>query len=333
MKRRAFLGACLTAGCSQQSPESLVTLRIGIAAPERISALPLKMAELLGYFDDEKLTVDFDAFPLGVDTAPALRAGRIDVACNQASFLLQQEDRAARVRGFLSLLRYPGYALAASPRAGALRRVEDLSGATIAVIEEDRDSQDLLRYVLGRRSVGWESVKIARFTKPEPLVDALTSGKADAGILTEPHLSRLENIASKLILLLDLRNGQGVMEAVGASEYPGPVLSATEEWISDNRPSCEGLARALRRTLLWMSSRTASQIADRVPVEFHQPDEAVYVNALVATLPAFSMSGELTPDSAAALERVWKYANQNAPAPLTLDDIFTGEFLELASSY
>lgn len=330
MKRRGFLGAFLAAGCSRRPADPLSTVRIGVAAPERISTLPLKLAELLGYFDDEKLTVEFDAIALGVDTAAALRAGRIDVACNQATFLMEQDRQAARVRGFVSLLRYPGYVLVAARRAAARRRIEDLNGATIGVVEEDRDSRFLLRYVLGRRNVAWESVKVARFTKPEALVDALSAGQADAGILTEPHVSRLETLVSKLTVLLDLRNAPGVTEAVGAGEYPGPVLSATDEWIADNRSVGEGLARAVRRTLLWMTSRTASQVAQRVPVEFRHADEDVYVHALVATLPAFSMSGELTADGADALARVWRYANPAAPAPLTAEEIFTGKFLDLA---
>jgi NitT/TauT family transport system substrate-binding protein len=307
-------------------------MRIGIAAPERIATLPLKLAELLGYFDDEKLTVEFDSLPLGVDTAPALRAGRIDVACNQASLLLAQPPDAARVRAFLSLVRYPGYVLTASPQARALRRIEDLAGAKIGVLEEDRDSQLLLRYVLGRRNVGWESVELARFPKPEPLVEALGAGKVNAGLLLEPHVAQMQSRHPKTARLLDLRNGPGVVEAVGAAEYPGPVLSATAEWIAGNRAAGEGLARALRRTLLWMSSRTASQIVARVPVEFRQPDEAIYVEALVATLPAFSMSGELTPDAAAALARVWKYAHPEAPPPLGYEDVFTSEFLDLAGA-
>jgi NitT/TauT family transport system substrate-binding protein len=330
MKRRGFLSACLAVGCSRRPAEPLSSLRIGVAAPERLSTLPLKIAELLGYFDDEKLTVEFDVFPLGVDTAAALRAGRIDVACNQASFLLRQDEGSARVRGFLSLLRYPGYVIVASPRAVEKRRIEDLAGATIGVVEEDRDSQFLLRYILGRRNVGWDSVKAARFAKPDALVDALHAGKADAGILTEPYVSRLESLAAKLTVLLDLRNAQGVTAAVGAGEYPGPVLSATIDWIGDNRAVCERLARALRRTLLWMTSRTASQVADRVPAEFRHADEGIYVNALVTMLPAFSISGGLTPDGAEALIRVWKYANPEAPPPLAAEEIFTGEFLDLA---
>lgn len=332
MKRRAFVGACLLAGCSRRPTAPGATVRIGVAAPERITTLPLKLAELLGYFDDEGLTVDFDAFPAGVDTAPALRDGRIDVACNEASLLLQQ-GAGARVRGFLSLVRYPGYVIIASPRREALRRIEELEGARVGVVEQDRDSQYLLRYILGRRNVSWEAVKVTRFAKPEPLSAALEQGGVDAGVLIEPHVSRLEDAAPKLALLMDLRTAHGVAEALGVSDYPGPVLAATENWITDNRAACERLARALRRTLLWMSSRTASQIADRVPVEFHQPDRAIFVNALVAMLSAFSLNGELTAEGGAALEAVWKYANPQAGPPPAIEEIFTSEFLDLASSY
>jgi NitT/TauT family transport system substrate-binding protein len=162
------------------------------------------------------------------------------------------------------------------------------------------------------------------------LGDALTSGQVSAAVLIEPLVAQLQNQAVKLTILLDLRTAQGVVEGIGVSEFPGPVLSATDEWIGSNRSTCERLTRAMRRTLLWMSSHTASQIASRIPVEFRQPDEATYINALVASLPAFSVNGNVAPASLAALRQVIEYSAGGAAPTLSGEDVFTSEFLDLA---
>ncbi len=308
MRRRTFIGACSgIAACSRKSAGPPVTLRIGLAGPGLITHLPLTLAQHLGFFADEQLEVELDAFPLGMDTANALRDGRIDVSCNQFSWLLQQDSDSAGLRGFVNLLRYPGYVMVASP-SSRVRRIDSLAGKSVGLVEADRDAQFLLAYLLGKRNVGRSSVTVKAFARPLELVEAIKKGSVDAGVLMEPYVSKLESDLQKITILIDMRTGKGVDEAFGLMEFPGPVIAATIEWIGTNESTALRLVRALQSSLRWIGSHTASQVIEKLPVDVRQPDDEIYLPALVSMLPTFSPNGSLREDSMETAAQVVAYS-------------------------
>src|SRR4029077_14450086 len=87
----------------------------------------------------------------------------------------------------------------------------------------------------------------------------------------------------------------------GAHAYPASVLYASGEWIRANHDTTERLARAMTRTLAWMPQHSAQEIADKTPKTFRGDDDALYVEALKASMPMFSPDGMMPADETEAV--------------------------------
>jgi NitT/TauT family transport system substrate-binding protein len=333
MDRRLFIAAGLGAvACNRDDNGPPVKVRLGVAGIDLIHNLPLTLAKQLGFYGEETLDVEIEDLPSGSDTISALGEAKIDAASNYYTALLQSGLEGQNLKAFLNLLRYPGLVVVASPRTKLnLRLVDQLSGATIGMATPDTAAHFLVNYLLGKRNVKRDSVRVQDFGRPQALVEALVSGNVDAAVLAEPALSRFLRDAPKAPILLDMRTAEGVREAYDVSEYPGAVVYSSSGWVEDNHATCLRLARAFRKTLAWIGSHTAEQIADKVPVEYRQPDPSLYVEALVSMAPIFSPNGALPSESAEMVRRVLEYSRPELKqTSVEATATFTNEFVDRA---
>jgi NitT/TauT family transport system substrate-binding protein len=75
--------------------------------------------------------------------------------------------------------------------------------------------------------------------------------------------------------------------------YPSACLYMESVWIAGHRSVVQKLANAFARTLRYMASHDAGEIADLVPAEFYAGDRALYVAALRQSLSMFTADGRM----------------------------------------
>src|SRR4051794_5097133 len=140
-------------GCSSR-PEEHRGVRIATYTQGSLTALPMMLAQQLGYFKREGLDVTVEETPSGAKAIQALLGGSADVASAFHELTVQMAAEGRDLTSFVSLVRYPGYALVPSPASPKkIRRVEELKGVTVAVSSPGSPTDLFLKYVLAQHGL------------------------------------------------------------------------------------------------------------------------------------------------------------------------------------
>src|SRR5205823_614467 len=125
-------------------------------------------------------------------------------------------------------------------------------------------------------------------------IAAIKQGKIDAGMTTEPTISQMVSTGEAKILV-DLRSVESTQAALGGP-YPAASLYVATAWLEKNRPVAQKLANAMVKTLRWMSTHSAAEIADKMPKEYMVGNRDLYVKGLAEGQSQFTADGRMPAD-------------------------------------
>ncbi len=304
MRKLTFLSCLLLAGCGgSKAPD----IKIAIGGQAQLIYLPVTMAQELGYYKDAGLNVTLLDFPGGAKSLEALMGGSTDVVCGFYDHTIQMAAQGKGLTAFVAMLRYPGLVLAASTAS----RIEDLKGKTVGVSAAGSSTQMFLNYLLAAHGLKSDDVSNASIGMSATAVGAMTRGKVEAAIMTDPALAIVSKQMPGLHLLADTRAAEGVRAVYGVETYPSAVLYSKTEWVDKNRDTAKALAGAITQTLSWMRSHTPQEIREKMPAAFRTEDAATDLEVLKTAQAMLSLDGKFTPQ---AVEAVHKVLSTSLPA-------------------
>jgi NitT/TauT family transport system substrate-binding protein len=106
------------------------------------------------------------------------------------------------------------------------------------------------------------------------------------------------------------------------------VLYASAEWVQKRRETAARLARAIKRTLVWLQAHTPQEIADRTPADFRGDDPGLYADALKNTMAMFSPDGVMEADGAEAVHALLAQSMDKVRgATIDLSKTYTNELV------
>jgi len=291
----ALAAACARHGGDAATPR----VRIAVGGQNQMIYLPTTLAQELGFYHDEGVEVELQDFAGGSKALQALVGGSADVVSGFYDHTIQMAAEGRALTAFVTMLRFPGLVLVTSPQsASTVQKIADLKGQVAGVTTAGSSSQMLLTYMLQRHGVAAADVSITAIGNAATAIAAIEHGKVAAGMMAEPSFTLVRKRNPGVRVLADLRTAAGVKEAFGTDTYPGSVLYSTAEWIGAHRETTARLARAITRTLAWMQMHPPQEIASRTPKTLRGEDEALYVEALTASLPMFSPDGLMAAEGA-----------------------------------
>jgi NitT/TauT family transport system substrate-binding protein len=262
----------------------------------KIIYLPVTLASRLGYFRDEGLDVEILSEPAGVDTATELIAGAVQGAVGFYDHTIDLQSRGLEVESVVVLGQAAGLVELASTRvATPMRTMEDARGRKLGVTGFGASTHFLSRYLAQQAGLAADTYTIVPMGPDNGFVDAMMKGSIDAGMVEEPTASRLL-AANAAQVLVDMRSIEGTRTALGGP-YAGACLYAQRKWVATHPDETGHLVRAIARALAFISTHSASEIMAALPKNFVGENEALYRQALAATIPAFSRDGRM-PDGA-----------------------------------
>jgi NitT/TauT family transport system substrate-binding protein len=330
--RLAVLAAVMLAvACHgrDRAASGLINVRIAVGGQSQLIYLPTTLTRELGYYKDEGLNVEIEDLAGGSKALEALMGGSVDVVSGFYDHTIQMAAEGRELVAFVTMLRSPGLVLVSSPQSvSPPARIEDLKGRIVGVTAAGSSSQMLLTYLLSRHGVAADAVSITSIGTAATAIAAIERGKVDAGMMADPAFTLVLRRNPGVRVLADLRQAAGVRAAFGSPSYPASVLYAPGEWLRGHRDTAARLARAVRRTLVWMGSHSPQEIADRMPPAFRGEDQALYVEALKNSMPMYSPDGMMEADGAELVHTLLAQTMDKVRlATIDLSKTYTNEFI------
>jgi NitT/TauT family transport system substrate-binding protein len=306
-------------------------VKIMVGGLDKVIYLPAMLTQRLGYFKAEGLDVELLSEPAGVQAETALVSGQVQGAVGFYDHTLDLQVKGKSVESVVQFSQAPGEVeIVSTKAAGGIRSPKDFKGRKLGVTGLGSSTDFLTKYLAVKNGVRVSEFTPVAVGAGPTFISALQKGAIDGGMTTDPTVATiLDKKAGRI--LLDMRTPEGSRKALGGP-YPSSSLYMQTDWVNSHKNTVQKLANAFVRTLKWMSTHSASEIADKMPADYSQGNKALYAEAIKSTLPMFTKDGVMPDGGPQTVEKVLKAFNPNIKnARVDLDRTYTTEFAEKAT--
>lgn len=305
-------------------------VKIMVGGIDKVIYLPAMLSQRLGYFKDEGLNIELLSEPAGIDATTSLVAGNVQGVVGFYDHTLDLQTKGKQVESVVQLAQTPGEVEIVSNKAAAsIKSPKDFAGKKLGVTGLGSSTDFLTRYLGVHDGVSTDKFTNVAVGAGQTFISALQKGSIDGGMTTDPTVAQ---ILDKKIgkVLVDMRTPEGSQKALGGL-YPSSSLYMNTDWVNAHKDTVQKLARAFVRTLKWMSSHNAEQIAAKMPADYAQGGAGLYAQAIKNTLPMFTKDGKMPASGPTTVQRVLKSFNPNLKdATIDLKKTYTTEFTDKA---
>ncbi|MEU3421742.1 ABC transporter substrate-binding protein [Streptomyces murinus] len=302
------------------------SVKIMVGGLDKVIYMPAMLTQRLGYFQDEGLNVQLMSEPAGVQAETALVAGQVQGAVGFYDHTLDLQVKGKPVESVVQFSRAPGEVEVVSAKAaGDVTSPKDFKGRKLGVTGLGSSTDFLTKYLAVKNGVDVSEFTPVAVGAGPTFIAALQQGSIDGGMTTDPTVATiLDKKAGKI--LLDMRTPEGSQQALGGP-YPSSSLYMQTDWVNGHKATVQKLVNAFVKTLKWMSTHSADEIAAKMPADYSQGDKAIYTQSVKSTLPMFTDDGVMPENGPETVEKVLKAFNPNIKnANVDLSKTYTTEF-------
>ena len=330
-----LLSACGSSGTTTTTVNgtttSITQLKIMVGGLSKQIYLPNELTQQLGYFKQEGLDVTLIDEASGQSSENEVLAGQVDAGSGSYNHTIELQAAGKQMEAVVLLNVAPGEAeIVSAKEASQIHSVSDLKGKNLGVTELGSGTQTLTTALLHKVGITPDQVHFIPVGAGDTFIAAMQQGRIDAGMTTEPTISRLLSTGVGKVLV-DLRTPQSTQAALGGP-YPFICLFMNNSYVNSHKDVVQKLVNAYVKTLKWIQTHTAEQIADMMPPDYYAGNKALYVSALQNQLAIFSPDGSMP---AGAPQSVLNTEYQSNLIPqskqIDLNATYTNEFTSKAS--
>ncbi len=330
-----LLSACGSSGPTTTTVNGTTTtitqLKIMVGGLSKQIYLPNMLTQRLGYFTQQGLDVTLIDEASGQSAEDEVLAGQVDAGSGSYNHTIELQAAGKQMEAVVLLNVAPGEAeMVSAKEAGQIHSVSDLKGKNLGVTELGSGTQTLTTALLHKVGIAANQVHFVPVGAGDTFIAAMQQGRIDAGMTTEPTISRLVSSGVGKVLV-DLRTPQSTQAALGGP-YPFICLFMTNDYVNSHKDVVQKLVNAYVKTLKWMQTHTAEQIADMMPPDYYAGNKALYVTALQNQMAIFSPDGSMpagAPQSVLNIEYQSNLIPQSKQIDLSLT--YTNQFVSNAS--
>ncbi|EIJ45780.1 nitrate/sulfonate/bicarbonate ABC transporter periplasmic protein [Herbaspirillum sp. GW103] len=323
------MAAC-TLGLIAPQAHAADKIIIMVGGINKLIYLPPKLAESLGYFKDEGLDVELQSQPAGVDAENELLAGAVQAVVGFYDHSIDLQSKGKEVTSITQLLRVPGgMEMVRADLADSVHSMADLKGRTLGVTGLGSSSSFLAQYLAARAGLKSGDYSMLPVGAGNTLIAAMKQKRVDVAWTTEPTTSiLLASGAAKV--LVDMSTVEGTKAALGGL-YPASSVYVHRSWMNSHKAEAQKLARAFVKTLKYIQTHSAEDIAEKMPKDYYGGNKAIYVQALKASLPMYSPDGKMPAGGPEQVLKVMAGFNPNIKGKnIDLAKTYTNEFVDAA---
>ncbi|HLI11302.1 MAG TPA: ABC transporter substrate-binding protein [Alphaproteobacteria bacterium] len=324
----AAVVAMTLGGAGAASAADKVSIMVG--GIEKIIYLPAKLTEQLGYFKEQGLDVQLLSQPAGVQAENELLAGAVQGAVGFYDHSLDLQAKGKYIESVVQFSHAPGEVeLVASRLAGQIKSPADFKGRTLGVTGLGSSTNFLTQYLAEKHGVKSSEFTSLPVGAGNSFIAAMKQGKIDAGMTTDPTVARLLATGEAKILI-DMRTAAGTRAALGGV-YPAACLYMESRWVDAHKEITQKLANAFVKTLHFIATHSAEEIADKMPTDYYAGDKAMYVKALAANKAMFTPDGKMPADGPKTVLAVLSAFDKNVQGKtIDLAKTYTTAFVDAA---
>lgn len=282
--------ALATSGLAATARPEKSSLHLVVGGRTALQHLPLAVADQLGYFKNEGLSVDI------VDAGNAARAaqwmldGGFDVCAGSYEHALASVGRGQLQQAFVVQARTPQVALGVSMRTmPGYRSLTELKGRRIGLAQAGSVDAMVTMRVLAQAGIRMDEISLVELGNSTSAVTAMRSGVVDALGHFDPVMTMMEQ-KGEVRIVADTRTVSGTVNLFGGL-IPSACLHASTEFVQRYPATCQALAHALVHALKWLQTAGPGDLIKTVPDHFFQGDRALYLASFIKGRDAISPDG------------------------------------------
>ncbi len=291
-----------------------VRVAVGNTSAFMFRHLPLAIAQQLGFFKAENLSVVLQPHPTDSAALQAMQTGQADLCAVDFEQLLRAPAAlSAGARCFVLQGRAPQAALGVSMRSlPQFSVLGDLQQHTVGVCALGSFSHTVACLALEQAGVPLHAVSFVAVGEGETALAALRTGQVQALCHGDPLMAQLERQGAVRIAL-DTRTLAGTQGLFG-----GPVLGgclvAPAAMLSERAPVVQSVTHGVVRALKWLQTAAPVDIVKVLPETWPRTQRSVALAAFARVRETFSPDGSMAADGPATVLRA---LHATAPATAT----------------
>ena len=297
-------------------------LRIVVGGIEKQIYLPAALAERLGYFKEQGLDVELLSDTSGVNAEDELLSGGVEGVVGFYDHTIDLQAKGKFVQSVVQFSLSPGEAEIVSTRGTVtVSSPADLKGRVLGVTGLGSSTHLLTLYLAATHGVKAGDIKVVPIGSGVAFATALRDGRIDAGMTTEPTVSRLLK-SRDARLLVDLRTPDATSKILDGP-YPGACLYMKSVWVAAHPEEVQRLVNAFVRALQFIAQHSATEIAAALPTDYLLGDRDLYITALGVSKSMFTADGLMPASGPATVLRVMRTVSRQV----------AGKQIDLARTY
>jgi NitT/TauT family transport system substrate-binding protein len=295
---QALLGGALGVSVAlAQAPTELPKLTLLVNDSSSLTHLPVLLAEHLGFFKAEGLSVDILDQASSAMSLASLSTGGLQAWSAPYDQVLVVPRKDFLGVSIMQIGRTPQLALGVSRKTmTTFKRIPDLAGRRVGVMELDSQARRCVDYAMVLAGDSPASVQYLAMGSASHAISALRNGTVDALCMQDPAMTLLEKKGDVDIV----RNFRSAKETqrLFAGPMPGNCLIVSQAMVNKHPQVCQALVSGVSRALKWLRTAGPSDLLRNMIDNPILLDRAVYLNAVDNMRESFAMDGVMSTDAA-----------------------------------
>jgi len=307
-------------------------VHIAVGGKTSLYYLPLTIAEQLGYFKEEGLSVTISDFAGGSQALRAVIGGSADVVSGAYEHTLNMQPKGQYLQCFVQQGRAPQIAIGiATAKANAYKSPKDLKGLKVGVSAPGSSTHMILNHFISTGGLKPSDISVIGVGLGATAIGALKSGQIDAVSNTDPVMTKLEQ-DGEVKIIADTRTLRGTEQVLGGP-MPAGCLYAPVGFIRNNPNTVQALTNAIVRADKWIQSASPQEVLRTVPESYLLGDKALYLFSFNKVKEAISPDGVISDAGAKTALKVIPTFNPEVKAQeIKLELTYTNEFVKKANA-
>jgi len=293
--------------------------------------LTATLAKQLGMFEAEGVDVTLFDEPAGASAEASMLSGEVQFAFGSYDHTIDLQGLKKSTVNVFQALIAPGEAeMVGTQAAATLKSPRDFKDKNLGVTSIGSGTHLLTQYLSVKNGVPTEQIHPVAVGAGDTFIAAMQQGKIDAGMTTEPTISRLLKAGVGQVLV-DLRTPETTRAALGG-DYPFTCFYGQTSWVNDNKPTVQKMVNALVKTHKWITTHSAEEITAKMPEDYYAGDKELYLTALRGEMGMYSPDGKMPKGGPEFILSVLQQFDDNVKdKQIDLSKTYTTEFVDKAN--